>query len=85
MWALNPDKSKLAPELIGPYTVISVNENHNTCRVQDKRGVQRGLHMDSIRLTKAQAHKAKSKFDILSSTVVKSGAHKVDDVPAKTL
>ena len=85
VWALNPDKSKLAPELIGPYTVISVNENHNTCRVQDKRGVQRGLHMDSLRLAKARAHKAESKFDIPSSTLVKFGARKVDDVPAKTL
>ena len=85
MWALNPNKSKLAPELIGPYTVISVNENHNTCRVQDKRGVQRGLHMDSLRLAKARAHKAESKFDIPSSTLVKFGARKVDDVPAKTL
>ena len=27
MWALNPDKSKLAPELIGPYTFISVNKD----------------------------------------------------------
>ena len=53
VWALNPNKSKLAPELIGPYTVILVNKEHNTCRVQYKRGVQRGHHMDSLCLAKA--------------------------------
>ena len=74
VWALNPNKSKLAPELIGSYTVISVNKKHNTCCVQDKRGVQKGLHMDSLCLAKAQAHKAKYKFNIPSSTLVKFGA-----------
>ena len=64
VWALNPDKRKLAPELIGLYMVISVNKDHNTCRLQDKHGVQRGLDMDSLCLAKAQAHKAKSKFDL---------------------
>ena len=29
VWALNPNKSKLAPELIGPYMVISMNKEHN--------------------------------------------------------
>ena len=77
VWALNPNKSKLSPELISPYMVISVNEDHNICRLQDKHGVQRGLHMDSLRLAKAWAHKAESKFNIPSSTLVKFSACKV--------
>ena len=85
VWALNPNKSKLAPKLIGPYMVISVNVEHNTCCVGDKQGVQRGLHMDSLCLVKARAHKAKSKFDTPNITLEKFGAQKVDDVPAKNL
>ena len=85
MWTLNPNKSKLAPKLIGPYKVISINKKHNTCCEQDKQGVQRGLHMDSLCLVKARAHKAKSKFDIPNITLEKFGAQKVDDVPAKPL
>ena len=53
VWALNPNKSKLAPKLIGPYTVIPVNKEHNTCCVQDKHEVHRGLYMDSLCLAKA--------------------------------
>ena len=41
--------------------------------------------MDSLRLVKAQAYKAESKFDIPNITLEKFGAQKVDDVPAKTL
>ena len=85
VWALNPDKSKLARKLIGPYTVISINKEHNTCCLQYKRGAQRGLHMDSPCLVKARAYKAKSKFDIPNVTLEKFGAQKVDDVLAKTL
>ena len=85
MWALNPDKSKLAPKIIGPYTVISMNKEHNTCCVQEKEGFQRGLHMDSLCLVKAWAFKAKSKFNIPNFTLEKYEAQKVDDIPAKTL
>ena len=85
MWAWNPNKSKLAPELIGPYPVILVNKEHNTCCVQDKWGAQRSLHMDSLCLVKAQAHKTKSNIFIPNSTLEKFGARKVDNVPAKTL
>ena len=77
VWALNPNKSKLAPKLIGLYTVISVNKEHNTCCVQDKQGVQRGLHMDSFCLVKARAHKAKSKFDIPNITLENLGHKKL--------
>ena len=65
--------------------VISVNNEHNTCRVQDKWGVQRGLYMDFLRLVKAQAYKDKSKFDIPNITLEKFWARKVNDVLAKTL
>ena len=80
----NPNKSKLAPKLIGLYTVISINKEHNTCYVQDKQGVQRIHYIDSLCLVKAQAYKAKSKSDIPNVTLEKFGAQKVDDVPAKT-
>ena len=77
VWALNPNKSKLAPKLISLYTVISVNKEHNKCCVQDKRGVQRGLHMDSLCFVKARAHKAKSKFDIPNVTLENLGHKKL--------
>ena len=51
--------------------------------VQNKQGVQRGLHMDSLWLVKAQAHKAKSKFDIPNITLENFGAQKVEDVQLK--
>ena len=41
--------------------------------------------MDSLCLVKEQAHKTKSKFDIPSSTLEKSGACKVDNILPKTL
>ena len=65
--------------------VISVNKEHNTCFVQDKWGIQRGLHLDSLRLVKAQANKAKSKFNIPYVTLEKFGAQKNDDIPPKIL
>ena len=65
--------------------VISMNKEHNKCYVQDKQGVQRGLHMFSLCFVKARAHKARSKFDILNLTLEKFEAQKVDDVPDKTL
>ena len=68
-----------------PVLVISVNKEHNTCCVRIKQGVQRGLHMDSLCLVKARAHKAESKFNIPNVTLEKFGAQKIDDVPAKTL
>ena len=76
-------KEQTSPKLIGPYTVISINKEHNTCCVKDKWSVQRGLYMDSLCLVKAWAHKAKSKFDIPNITLEKFRAQKVDDFPAK--
>ena len=64
VWALNPDKRKLAPEMIVSYTVITVNNDFKTCRVQDKNRKKKNLHMDSLRLVKAQVHHQSSKFDI---------------------
>ena len=47
-WALNPDKQKLQPEMIGPYIVITVNQEFKTYKVQDKNEKNRNLHMDSL-------------------------------------
>ena len=41
---LNPDKRKLAPEMIGLFTVITVNHDFKTCWVQDKNGKKKPPH-----------------------------------------
>ena len=38
--------------MIGPYTVVAVNQDFNTCRIQDKNGKQRNLHMDFLQIVK---------------------------------
>ena len=81
VWALNPDKRKLAPEMIGPYTVITVNHDFKTCRVQDKNGKKKNLHMDSLRLVKAWVHHQSSKFDISNELLEKYGARNIDAIP----
>ena len=81
VWALNPDKRKLAPEMIGPYTVITVNHDFKTCRVQDKNGKKKNLNMDSLRLVKAQVHHQSSKFDISNKLLEKYGAQNIDAIP----
>ena len=64
VWALNPIKAKLKAEMIGPYTVITVNQDFKTCWVQDKTVKLKNLHMDSLRIVKAWVHQQSSKFDI---------------------
>ena len=81
VWALNPDKRKLAPEMIGPYTVITVNHDFKTCQVQDKTGKKKNLHMDSLRLVKAWVHHQSSKFDISNKLLKKYGARNIDAIP----
>ena len=65
------DQNKLAPELIGPLTVILINEEHNACCIQDKHGVQRGPHIDSFRHVKAWSYKTKYKPSFSISTLEK--------------
>ena len=31
VWAINPDKKKLIPEMIGPYIAITVHHDFKTC------------------------------------------------------
>ena len=80
VWALNPDKRKLAPEMIGPYTVITVNHDFKTCQVQDKNGKKKNLHMDSLRLVKAWVHHQSSKFDIYNELLELHGARNLDAI-----
>ena len=56
VWALNPDKRKLKPEMIGPYTVITFNHEFKNCWLQDKNRKKKNLNMDSFWLVKAQVH-----------------------------
>ena len=81
VWALNPDKAKLKAEMIGPYTVIAVNQDFKTCRVQDKTGKLKNLHMDSLRIVKAWVHQKSSKFDIPKELLDKYGARSIDNIP----
>ena len=81
VWALNPDKRKLAPEMISPYTVITVNHDFKTCQVQDKNGKKKNLHMDSLRLVKAWVHHQSSKFDISNKLLEIFGARNIDAIP----
>ena len=81
VWALNPDKAKLKAEMIGPYTVIAVNQDFKTCWVQDKTGKLKNLHMDSLRIVKAWVHQKSSKFDIPKELLDKYGAHLIDNIP----
>ena len=81
VWALNPDKAKLKAEMIGPYTVIAVNQDFKTCWVQDKTGKLKNLHMDFLHIFKAWVHQQSSKFDILKELLNKYGAHSIDNIP----
>ena len=81
VWAINPDKRKLSPLLIGPYTVIMVNEKFNTCCIQDANGKQQDLHMDSLCIVKARQETANSNLHIPKDLLEKFGACKVDSIP----
>ena len=81
VWALNSDKRKLAPEMIGPYTVITVNHDFKTCWVQDKNRKKKNFHMYSLRLVKAWVHHQSSKFDISNKLLEKYGAQNIDAIP----
>ena len=80
VWALNPDKARLKAEMIGPYTVILVNQDLKTCWVQDKNRKLKNLQMDSLRIVKAQVHKQSSKFDIPKELLNKYGACSIDNI-----
>ncbi len=81
VYALNPDKAKLKAEMIGPYTVIAVNQDSKTCWVQDKTRKLKNLHMDSLRIVKAWVHQQSSKFDIPKELLNKYGARSIDNSP----
>ena len=81
VWALNPDKRKLKPEMISLYTVITVNHDFKTCRVQDKNGKKKNLYMDSLRLVKAWVHHQSSKFAISNKLLKRYGAQNIDAIP----
>ena len=81
VWALNPDKAKLKAEMIGPYTVIAVNQDFKTCRVQDKTGKLKNLHIDSLRIVKAWVHQKSSKFDIPKELLDKYGSRSINNIP----
>ena len=81
----NSDKSKLRPKLIGPYTIITANENYNKCRVQEKNGKHRGLYIDSLRLAKSCEHQKTSKFEIPSTTLKKFDVCFVENILPKSL
>ena len=81
VWALNPDKAKLKAEMIGPYTVIAVNQNFKTCWVHYKTGKLKNLYMDSFCIVKAWVHQQSSKFDIPKELLDKYGARSIDKIP----
>ena len=81
VWALNLDKAKLKAEMIGPYTVIAVNQDFKTCWVQDKTGKLKNLHTDSLHIVKARVHQKSSKFNIPKELLDKYGARSIDNIP----
>ena len=74
-------KAKLKAEMIGPYTVIAVSQDFKTCRVQDKSGELKNLHMDSLRIVKAWVHQQSSKIEIPKELIDKYGARSIDNIP----
>ena len=66
--------------MIGPCTVIKVNHDFKTCRVQDKNRKKKNLLIDSLRLVKAWVYHQSSKFDIFNKLLEKYGAQNIDDI-----
>ena len=67
--------------MIGPYTVIAVNQDFKTCWVQDKTRKLKNLHMDSLHIVKVWVHQQSSKFDIPKELLDKYGACSIDNIP----
>ena len=61
--------------------MITVNHDFETCQVQDKNRKKKNLHMDSLRLVKAQVQHQLSKFDISNKLLKRYGAQSIDAIP----
>ena len=72
-------------KLIGFYTIITINEEYNTYRVQVKNSKQGGLYMNFLKIAKSQEYRNNSKFEIFKKTLKKSDAYFIDNIPSKSL
>ena len=79
---MNPNKSKLQPEKTGPYVIIQVNKDTNTYTLEDYKGKQRKLHLDTLRPCVACEKQRKAKEIIPSELLEKYQARSKNLLPS---